>query len=231
MNDSYYKIKSLVKKVPLLNYLIKKILYFFKKIDEENKTRILNSIPVFLLSKIHIKNTRILLNRRELLHSLPKNGIVAELGVASGKFSSEILNICNPEKLYLVDIWSPKRVEGSKQEVEEKFRNQINNQTVTILNSSSIDVVKRFDDNTFDWIYIDTDHSYNTTISELRLWASKIKDAGIIAGHDYDMGSWVHGYKYGVIEAVNQFCVEQNWQIIYLTACHYEVVSYAIKKI
>lgn len=231
MNASYYKIKSLVKKIPLLNYLIKKIQYIFRKIDEDNKTRVLNSIPVFLLSKIHIKNTRILLNRNELLHALPKNSVVVELGVASGKFSSEILNICNPKKLYLVDTWSPNSTEGTKQEVEEKFKNQIKDHSVSILNSSSLDVVKQFNDSTLDWIYIDTDHSYKTTISELRLWASKIKDTGIIAGHDYDMGSWVHGYKYGVIEAVNQFCVEENWEIVYLTACHYEVVSYAIKKI
>ena len=231
MNINYHKIRILFKKIPILRYLIKKILHIFRKIDEENKIRVLNSIPIFLLSKAHIKNTKILLNRSELLHLLPKYGVVAELGVASGNFSSEILNICNPKKLYLVDTWSPNSTEGTMQEVEEKFKNQINNRSVVILNSSSLNVVKQFNDVTFDWIYIDTDHSYKTTISELRLWASKIKDTGIIAGHDYDMGSWVHGYKYGVIEAVNQFCVEENWQIIYLTACHHEVVSYAIKKI
>ena len=45
------------------------------------------------------------------------------------------------------------------------------------------------------------------------------------------MGNWLKSYRYGVIEAVHQFCVENNWQIILLTADQTENLSFAIKRI
>lgn len=82
-----------------------------------------------------------------------------------------------------------------------------------------------------DWIYIDTDHSYETTRDELRLYASKVKDGGIIAGHDYVKGNWITTYRYGVIEAVHEFCVGNDWELIYLTAEPLESQSFAIRKV
>ncbi|MEX0773138.1 MAG: class I SAM-dependent methyltransferase, partial [Balneolales bacterium] len=84
--------------------------------------------------------------------------------------------------------------------------------------------------NYFDWIYIDTDHSYETTRDELRLYASKVKQGGIIAGHDYVKGNWITTYRYGVIEAVHEFCVNNDWELIYLTAEPIENQSFAIRR-
>ena len=58
-----------------------------------------------------------------------------------------------------------------------------------------------------------------------------MKEDGIIAGHDYMMGNWLKTLRYGVIEAVHQFCIEDNWQLIYLTADQTENLSFAIKRI
>ena len=74
----------------------------------------------------------------------------------------------------------------------------------------STDAIGDFEDSTFDWIYIDTDHSYELTYKELRGYAPKVKPDGIIAGHDYSMGNWIDAYRYGVIEAVNEFCVQEG---------------------
>ena len=41
-------------------------------------------------------------------------------------------------------------------------------------------IIFDFKDDYFDWIYIDTDHSYPTTIGELEAYAPKIKENGII---------------------------------------------------
>ena len=49
-------------------------------------------------------------------------------------------------------------------------------------------------------------------------------------GHDYIMGNWIDDIKYGVQEAVHQFCVEENWEIVYLTARIGENTSFGIKK-
>jgi len=50
-------------------------------------------------------------------------------------------------------------------------------------------------------------------------------------GHDYVMGNWIDDIKYGVQEAVHQFCVEENWEIVYLTVRIGENISFGIKKI
>jgi predicted O-methyltransferase YrrM len=90
--------------------------------------------------------------------------------------------------------------------------------------------LQTFDNGYFDWVYIDTDHSYKLTRQELEICRDKVKDGGIIAGHDYHMGNWVEGHKYGVIEAVYSFCVDFEWEIIYLTSDIIEA-SFAIRRL
>ncbi|QLL84250.1 class I SAM-dependent methyltransferase [Aeromonas caviae] len=82
----------------------------------------------------------------------------------------------------------------------------------------------------FDWIYIDTTHSYELTRDELHGYANKIKPDGIIAGHDYMQGNWHAQCRYGVIEAVHEFCVTKNYRIRYLTMDISESLSFAIEK-
>lgn len=88
-----------------------------------------------------------------------------------------------------------------------------------------------FQDNYFDWIYIDTTHSYQKTKLELQQFAVKMKPGGIIAGHDYVMGNWAKTLKYRVIEAIHEFCMEYNYRFKYLTMDISENQSFAIEKI
>jgi hypothetical protein len=59
-----------------------------------------------------------------------------------------------------------------------------------------------------------------------------VKDGGIIAGHDYTRYGGKYGMeRYGVVEAVNAFCLKYDWEMIYLThECHRHL-SYALRKI
>ena len=95
----------------------------------------------------------------------------------------------------------------------------------------STEVVKDFNDNYFDLVYIDTSHSYKTTIEELELYSEKVKIDGVIAGHDYILGNWNGMIRYGVIEAVHEFCVKHNWEIMYLTTELNDNPSFAIRRI
>lgn len=189
-------------------------------------------VPIYDLEEKHISNLKILTTREEMLNKLPKNGIVAEIGVDQGDFSEKILSSSNPTKLHLVDFWGSRRYNQLKRKsVEEKFKKLISDGKVEINLGLSTDVVETFSDNYFDWIYIDTDHSYKTTIQELNKYSKKIKSKGIIAGHDFIIGNWNTMSRYGVIEAVNEFCVKNNWEIIYLTIEKSTSPSFAIKKI
>ncbi len=86
-------------------------------------------------------------------------------------------------------------------------------------------------DSYFDWVYLDTDHSYSVTKQELDILKFKVKPGGIIAGHDYISYDFIGHTRYGVIEAVNEFCVNEQWEIIYLTAETNQYRSFAIRKI
>ncbi len=95
----------------------------------------------------------------------------------------------------------------------------------------STEVVSQFRDKYFDWIYIDTSHNYIVTKQELEMYQSKIRDGGIIAGHDYVRWDRAGFGRYGVIEAVTEFCVHYDWEIIYLTVENNGNPSFAIRKI
>ena len=45
-------------------------------------------------------------SREAILQCLPKNGIGAEIGVAQGAYSEQILQLANPQALHLIDPWS-----------------------------------------------------------------------------------------------------------------------------
>lgn len=185
------------------------------------------------LDQKHIDSTKLLLNRTELLQHLPKGGVVCEMGVANGDYSKEIMKICNPSKLHLVDIWASDRYNKSLQHhVEQYFAKEIESKQVEINLGLSTSVVSQFPDDYFDWIYIDTSHNYEVTKAELEMYASKVKPGGYIAGHDYIIGSWNYGIRYGVIEAVYEFCKNQNWKLEYITMENLpQVPSFAIKRI
>ena len=189
-------------------------------------------MPKVPLARKHMKNCELLLDRLEMLSKLKKGGKVAEIGVARGEFSELILKITEPDLLHLVDVWNSKTYHaGLFKKVADKFKNLIDEGRIQILRKLSTDAAEDFDDNYFDWIYIDTDHSYATTREELVKYAPKVKHDGIIAGHDYTMGIWISLNRYRVIEAVHEFCVKYGWELVYLTVEPTENQSFAIRRI
>ncbi len=184
------------------------------------------------LNNKHIKNLKVILDRIELLKNIPKNGIVAELGVNKGDFSNKILKYSKPKKLYLIDIWKSERYNKSKKEyVQNRFEDQIKSRKIVILNGRSENELKKFPNNYFDWVYIDTSHQYDQTLNELLISRLKVKSGGFITGHDYCKGNIIKSFSYGVVQAVNQFCKKYNWEFIYLTHESHRNLSFAIKEI
>ena len=60
------------------------------------------------------------------------------------------------------------------------------NNNVEIIKGFSLEVVNKFDDETFDWIYIDANHNYDSVKADLVAWIPKVKIGGWISGHDWD---------------------------------------------
>ncbi|MFC1842076.1 class I SAM-dependent methyltransferase [Candidatus Dependentiae bacterium] len=195
-----------------------------------------NHLQVYNVEK-PIKNpTPHLKSRIDFLKQMPKNAIVVEIGVQKGNFADLILKYTNPKQLYLIDCWEHQSTEIypgdsaniSNREQEKLYQNVLrrfkNDKRVTIIREYSPEVSNLFDDEFFDWIYIDANHTYNAVKSDLNAWIKKLKQGGLLSGHDYCSVYSV----FGVIRAVNEFLLNQNLEIKYLTAEKFP--SYAIEK-
>jgi hypothetical protein len=75
--------------------------------------------------------------------------------------------------------------------VESAFMQFINNiepckdYINVVRGDSSLEVLK-YEDNSLDFVFIDSDHSYDSIKKEVINWWPKIKNGGIIGGHDYN---------------------------------------------
>jgi hypothetical protein len=218
------KITSLIKKI--IKYPGKRIFRFYHKINYEKYLKNHNLVN---LNTRNVKNCKLLVDRGEMLDLLPKNSVVAEIGVANGDFSREIIRKTNPSRLHLIDYFGTSRYgKESKAKVSnlcEECRD------VKLHIGLSFDELEKFDDGYFDWVYQDTDHTYETTKRELEILKRKVKANGVIAGHDYSMFNLSGDMRYGVIEAVHEFIVNNDWEIIFLTSEAMHDRSFAIKPI
>jgi methyltransferase family protein len=179
--------------------------------------------------------------RKVFLEILPKNSIGAELGVFRGHWSKIILEIVKPKELHLIDGWW--KISGEKFPWVADTTNFGSLTTKEAYNEAR-DIVKKYDKNKvcyfhvendlvylekidnkyFDWVYIDSNHIYEHAIKELEILKDKVKDDGIISGHDW-VADPAHKF-HGVCKAVNEFCRKYGWKVIKTD----EYTQWAIKK-
>lgn len=139
---------------------------------------------------IEIPNT----NRETLAHLFGVLGFQrgAEIGVERGVYS-EILCRENPGvELYCVDAWKAHRGyrDHVKQEKLDRFYVQTTEKLkpyprATLVRKFSVDAARDFHDGSLDFVYIDANHNLQSVIADLAAWSPKVRDGGIIAGHDY----------------------------------------------
>ncbi|MCS6846142.1 MAG: class I SAM-dependent methyltransferase [Anaerolineae bacterium] len=158
----------------------------------ERELQFEEAIPCVELGVEHIANLQVLTSREAMISRLPSQGVVAELGVWRGDFSAQILSITQPSRLYLIDPWDLLEPAAKKYAdfVQQRFEKESLAGQVIIRRGYSVAVLEDFDDHHFDWVYIDSDHTYETTKKELEVCRVKVKPGGIIAGHDYTKGDW-----------------------------------------
>lgn len=178
-----------------------------------------------MLTERHLENCRLLPYREAILARMRVGGITAEIGVQTGKFSRSILDICRPHKLHLIDL------DLHSFSINEKFRSEINSGIITLHEGNSSIVMQDFPDEYFDFIYIDGDHSYEGVKRDIEVAKQKIKREGYLVLNDYTYWSPVECMRYGIIQAVNELCLEEDWEIVYFSLAHYMYCDVAIKRL
>lgn len=188
-------------------------------------------VPKIPLRVGHLSRCKVLPSREHILDCLPKGLIFAEVGVAFGDFSKQILARCEPQRLYLIDSWATKRYAEGLERIRSEFADLIRDGVVVVSRGRSTDVLATFPDASVDVVYIDTDHSYDSTLAELSLANAKLRANGFAAGHDYCNGNIFQPWPYGVIEAVAKFCNDYQWGFEYLSLELHGHYSFVLKRI
>lgn len=162
------------------------------------------------LTTDHIKNCKLIEDRYKMLKEIPQNGVYAEIGIFKGDFSKEILSTLKPQKLHLVDV-DPEscKIAGLR------FKDFVEEGVILLHHQDSSTWLQSMPDETFDWIYIDGDHSYEGVKKDLEAAHSKLKPDGMISLNDYLFFGSSDLTKYGVIEATNEFCLKYNYELIH----------------
>lgn len=176
--------------------------------------------------------------RIEFYQKLPKNATVLEVGVWYGKNARIIYHVTQPKHLYLVDTWTTITKPGDVKvrtvvEWEQMYNlvcTYFQDKNASILRKVSKEVAQDFEDEFFDWIYIDAGHSYDSCYTDLVAWYPKIKSGGYLCGHDYCETLANVQKSFGVKKAVDRFMKERKLRIEFLSR-HAKAVDYAIRKV
>lgn len=139
-----------------------------------------------------------------IIEKLPKDRLIigAEIGAWKGTTSERLLATLPNLFLHIIDRWcipppgdsywkgSLKIVNSPQSEfdaAEARTRNAVKpyRGRYKIHKMLSIEAAKLFEDGSLDFAFVDSDHSYEGCMADIKAWYPKIKKGGILFGHDF----------------------------------------------
>ena len=121
---------------------------------------------------------------------LVRNLTVVEIGVRRGYNALNMYKQLDIKKMYLVDPYcSYPNPDGrildfsSSEAVAQKL---VGNKPSVVFMKETSDVASLHIPDNLDFVYIDGDHSYNAVKRDLFYWYPKVREGGILAGHDFN---------------------------------------------
>ena len=138
-----------------------------------------------------------------------------EIGVCRGENITYCLESCsNIEKIIAIDPYLP-FVDWNGFEFSEDIMNkffEITNKNflnhpnkVLLLREKSEIIFNTIDNLEYDYIFIDGEHTYDALKRDLKNYYSKVKNGGLISGHDYNLP--------GISTAISDFKNENNIEV------------------
>lgn len=160
--------------------------------------------------------------RTEIPGFLLRNNLnqrICEIGVRFG-YNLQNLLTANPKLLVGIDHYRATKNPGqqdtgmSQEKLDEIYRDVFKRflefPAVRIFRGTSKEVHTLFPIHFFDFIYIDADHTEEGAWQDICLWWKRVRQGGILAGHDYIEANSQIGTEFGVIKAVNRFVEEKK---------------------
>ena len=160
--------------------------------------------------------------RRDLWRALEGiQGNAAEIGVAEGYFSADLLAMpINFPYVYMVDRWrSVETQKGDAANLQSwhdknfelaQVRVEPFGHRAVMLRGDSVDMAALVPDQSLALVYIDGDHSYAGVTADIHAWISKLVPGGIMAFHDFEAAC------YGVNKAVRDYAAQFHHNLHFL---------------
>jgi hypothetical protein len=115
------------------------------------------------------------------------NLVGVEVGVYKGDNALSIKEYLNPRLLILVDVWCdecPGTDKGNINRLHDTISKFADDISVIIMRSPSTMAATLFNDEQFDFIYIDANHG--AADEDIQYWYPLLKPGGVFGGHDYN---------------------------------------------
>ncbi|MCK9371488.1 glycosyltransferase [Candidatus Dojkabacteria bacterium] len=140
---------------------------------------------------------------RELVSSIPNNGFLLELGSWKGRSICSIADLIIDKNIHvsIVDTFQGTESEGDAHkeakdiDLKKVFLENIESfglsKYITVYQETTDNAVKNFQDGTFNFIFIDADHTKDAVTKDINNYRPKLNQDGILSGHDF---AW-HGVR------------------------------------
>jgi hypothetical protein len=148
------------------------------------------SVRIDLIQMRHIKGLE------DLIETLPENMTMIEIGSFTGESAELFIRSGKVKKIICIDPWSDEvyaPLEASGDTIFKKYSDRMDLVKREMGGLPEIIAIREFSakaslalkDSSYDFVYIDGDHSYKGVVDDIKNYLPKLKPDGILAGHDY----------------------------------------------
>lgn len=153
--------------------------------------------------------------RQDLAKAMGTLGFMrgVEVGVEQGLYSEVLCQSIPNLTLICVDAW--KAYPGYREHVTQSkldgfyeiTKARLEPYHCSLWRMFSVQAASLIPDSSLDFVYLDANHTYEEISADLEAWAPKVRDGGIVAGHDYCRRK---NMDFGVKEAVQEYVAEHG---------------------
>lgn len=130
----------------------------------------------------------------DMVKLFPSGSKFVEIGSWKGKSTSymavEIVNSGKQIEFYCIDTFEGNAEHQNNPELPQLYEIFKSNMKpvegfYTDMKMTSMEAVKKFEDESLDFVFIDGSHKYQDIKDDITCWLPKVKRGGVLAGHDY----------------------------------------------
>jgi hypothetical protein len=192
----------------------------------------------------NLRDARLYADRADMIAALPvpKGGKVAEIGVWRAAFSKVLVSQLQPSQFFAFDIFTGHTVtEWNGLTGTQLFEGLTHRQyyeremapflgVTTVVEGPSQETLPKHADRSFDLVYIDGAHDYDSVKADAALAVQMAKDNAFLVFNDYLLQD-LNNAVYGIVPVVNDLVVNHGWYVVGFAINHGLYADIAIQRL